>query len=223
MLKSGIDLAGWLCCTAYCNNNTNHGTGCYRGTKAEPTKTEEKITLKWALWDYDTTVYWGALIDAYKAVKPNVTIQYTDLGSTDYSTVLAAELSGKGTEFDIVTIKDVPGYATLVQKNTLEPLDDYIKKAGTDLSVFGGITNQVTVNGKLYELPFRSDFWVIFYNKDIFDRKGVPYPTNDMTFEQYDELARKVADTTFGSEDMVLTTTEKCCSAAGVLMASIPF
>ncbi len=168
--------------------------------KAEPTKTEEKITLKWALWDYDTTVYWGALIDAYKAVKPNVTIQYTDLGSTDYSTVLAAELSGKGTEFDIVTIKDVPGYATLVQKNTLEPLDDYIKKAGIDLSVFGGITNQVTVNGKLYELPFRSEFWVIFYNKDIFDRKGVPYPTNDMTFEQYDELARKVADTTFGSE-----------------------
>ena len=38
------------------------------------TPTEENITLKWALWDYETTVYWGALIDAYKKVKPNLTI-----------------------------------------------------------------------------------------------------------------------------------------------------
>lgn len=162
--------------------------------------TGDNITLKWALWDYDTTPYWGALIEEYKKVKPNVTIEYTDLGSTDYMTVLAAELSGSGSEFDVVTIKDVPGYATLVQKNTLEPLDSYIQKAGIDLSLFGGITDQVTVGGKLYELPFRSDFWVVFYNKDIFDRAGVEYPTNDMTFEEYDELARKVTDTTFGSE-----------------------
>ena len=56
------------------------------------------------------------------------------------------------------------------------------------------------MDGKLYELPFRSDFWVIFYNKDIFDRAGVEYPTNDMTFEEYDALARRVTDTTFGSE-----------------------
>jgi len=30
---------------------------------------EESITLKWALWDYDITPYWGALIDNYKAAK----------------------------------------------------------------------------------------------------------------------------------------------------------
>ena len=85
---------------------------------------DENITLKWALWDYDTTPYWAALIEEYKKVKPNVTIEYTDLGSTDYMTVLAAELSGSGREFDVVTIKDA-SYATLVQKNTLEPLDSY--------------------------------------------------------------------------------------------------
>jgi multiple sugar transport system substrate-binding protein len=161
---------------------------------------EEEIVLRWALWDYDTTPYWKALVDTYKKVKPNVTIEHTDLGSADYSTVLATELSGSGSKFDIVTIKDVPGYATLVQKNTLEPLDSYISAAGIDLSAFGGITDQVTVDGKLYELPFRSDFWLLFYNKDIFDRAGVPYPSNDMTFEEYDELARKVTDTTFASE-----------------------
>ena len=123
-----------------------------------------------------------------------------DLGSTDYMTVLATELSGSGSDFDVVTIKDVPGYATLVSKNTLEPLDSYISNAGIDLSQYGGVDSQISVNGSLYELPFRNDFWVIFYNKDIFDAAGVSYPTNDMTFEQYDELARKVADPTFGQQ-----------------------
>lgn len=160
----------------------------------------EPVTLKWAIWDKDITPYWQAIKEEYEATHENVTVEMIDLGSTDYMTVLATELSGSGSEFDVVTIKDVPGYATLVSKNTLEPLDDYISSAGIDLSQYGGVDEQVTVDGKLYELPFRNDFWVVFYNKDIFDAAGVGYPTNDMTFEEYDELARKVTDTTYGAQ-----------------------
>lgn len=165
-----------------------------------PTDDAEQITLKWAIWDQDTTPYWQALKEGYEAKNPNVTIEMVDLGSTDYMTVLATELSGSGTDFDLVTIKDVPGYATLVQKNTLEPLNSYIESAGIDLSQYGGATDQVTVDGELYELPFRNDFWVIFYNKDLFDAAGVDYPTNDMTFEEYDALARQVASDEFGAQ-----------------------
>ena len=157
----------------------------------------EAVTLKWAIWDKDTTPYWQALKDAYEAANPNVTLEMVDLGSADYMTVLATELSGSGSDFDVVTIKDVPGYA---YKRQLEPLDSYISAAGIDLSQYGGVDAQITVNGSLYELPFRNDFWVVFYNKDIFDAAGVAYPTNDMTFEEYDALARQVADPTFGSQ-----------------------
>ncbi len=160
----------------------------------------EPVTLKWAIWDKETTTYWQALADAYTAAYPNVTIEMVDLGSTDYMTVLATELSGDGSDFDVVTIKDVPGYATLVQKNAILPLDDYIAADGVDLDMYAGATDQVTVDGSLYELPFRNDFWVLFYNKDLFDAAGVDYPTNDMTFDEYDELARKLTDTTFGSQ-----------------------
>ncbi len=170
-------------------------------TAKEAETTEgEPVTLKWAIWDKDSTPYWVALKEGYEAANPNVTIEMVDLGSTDYMTVLATELSGSGSDFDVVTIKDVPGYATLVSKNTLEPLDSYISEAGIDLSQYGGVDKQITVDGSLYELPFRNDFWVVFYNKDIFDAAGVDYPTNDMTFEEYDELARKVADPTFGAQ-----------------------
>ena len=160
----------------------------------------EPVTLTWAIWDEATTQYWGDIKAAYEAANPNVTIEMVDLGSQDYMTVLATELSGSGSDFDVVTIKDVPGYATLVSKNTLEPLDAYISEAGIDLAQYGGVDKQITIDGSLYELPFRNDFWVVFYNKDLFDAKGVPYPTNDMTFEEYDALARQVTDTTFGSQ-----------------------
>jgi len=172
--------------------------------EAAPAATEEAaaepVTLTWAIWDEATTQYWGDIKAAYEAANPNVTIEMVDLGSQDYMTVLATELSGSGSDFDVVTIKDVPGYATLVSKNTLEPLDAYISEAGIDLAQYGGVDKQITIDGSLYELPFRNDFWVVFYNKDLFDAKGVPYPTNDMTFEEYDALARQVTDTTFGSQ-----------------------
>ena len=54
------------------------------------------------------------------------------------------------------------------------------------------LVEQITVDDTYYALPFRQDFWVVFYNKDLFDKAGVDYPTNDMTLEEYDALARQV-------------------------------
>ena len=160
----------------------------------------EEVTLKWALWDISSTVYYEPLIEAYEAAHPGVRIEMVDLGSTDYSTVLGTQLSGSGSDFDVVTIKDVPGYVTLVNKGVLEALDERIGQDEIDLGQYSGITDQVTIDGALYELPFRSDIWVLYYNKDVFDNAGVDYPTNDMTWEEYDALARSVADNTPGEE-----------------------
>lgn len=161
-----------------------------------------ETVLKWAAWDLKTAYYWQAVADAYTSQHPDVRIELTDLGSSDYMTVLATELSGSGSDFDIVTIKDVPGYATLVGKGVLEPLDERIASDGIDLTKYSGTTEQVTADGKLYELPFRTDFWLLYYNKDIFDEAGVAYPTNDMTLDEYDQLVRSVAKQGFGDEQI---------------------
>ena len=160
----------------------------------------DQITMKWAMWDKDIMPYYTPIIEAYEAKNPGVKIELVDLGGSGYQTVLATQLTGSGSDFDIATIKDVPGYTTLVNKGVLEPLDSYIEKDGIDLSGYKGLTDQVKVDDKLYELPFRSDFWVLFYNKDVFDKAGVAYPTNDMTFEQYDQLARQMTNTEPGQE-----------------------
>lgn len=191
---------------AACGSSTSETTTAASGDAAETTAADtaaasgDATTLKWAVWDISKTPYYEPLITAFEEQHPGVTVEMVDLGFTDYMTVLATQLSGSGSDFDVVTIKDVPGYATLVNKGVLEALDDRIAADGVDLSLYGGVTDQVTVDGKLYELPFRNDIWVLYYNKDVFDAAGVAYPTNDMTWEEYDALARSLTDTTPGSE-----------------------
>lgn len=185
---------------AGCGNggNTVETTKAVEATSAGKTETAtteaevEPVTLTWALWDWEATTYYEPLIDAYLAENPHVTIDYLDLGSADYQTMLSAQLSGGADDIDIITVKDIPGYATMVNAGQLEPLNDHISAKGMDTSLYGGTTDQITIDNNLYALPFRSDFWVIYYNKDLFDAAGVAYPSNDMTFEEYDALARQM-------------------------------
>lgn len=165
---------------------------------AETNSTEdEQIVLKWAHWD---PVQTSAYIDAYESTHPNVKIEFVDFTADNWSTNITTELSGSGTEIDIVSNKDTPSYATLVKKGALMPLDDYIENSDIDLSPVETLMNQVSVDGSTYVVPIDSSFWVVFYNKDIFDRAGVAYPTNDMTFDEFDELARSLTKTDFGAE-----------------------
>lgn len=151
---------------------------------------EENVTLTWALWDKESTAYWQAMADGYMAAHPNVTIEMVDLGSTDYMTQLATQLAGGNGELDVLSIKDIPGYSNLINLEVLEPMND---KLARDTADFNGIIEQLTAeDGNFYAVPFRSDFWVIFYNKDLFDKAGVAYPTNDMTLDEYDALARQM-------------------------------
>ena len=153
---------------------------------------DEAVTLNWALWDKDSTAYWQALADGYMESHPNVTIEMTDLGSTDYMTQLATQLAGGNGELDVLSIKDIPGYSNLI--GMLEPLSG---KLTTDESKFNGVLEQLTAeDGNYYAVPFRSDFWVVYYNKDIFDQAGVEYPTNDMTMADFDAKIREVYEKT---------------------------
>lgn len=159
-------------------------------TLAIPAMAAEEETLTWALWDLESTAYWQALADGYEASHEGVKIEIVDLGSTDYMTSLATQLAGGNGELDVLSIKDIPGYANLINLEVLEPMNDHLT---TPVESFGGILEQLTADdGNFYAVPFRSDFWVLFYNKDLFDAAGVDYPTNDMTMEEFDALARQM-------------------------------
>jgi multiple sugar transport system substrate-binding protein len=153
------------------------------------------VKLKIILWDLNQTTYMQPIVDAYTAKHPNVSFEYINIPANEYGQKLAIMLAGGDTS-DIVSVKDIPMYASMVAKKQIEPLNSYIARDKIDLAQYSGVTDQITVDKVLYALPFRSDIWILYYNKDAFDKAKVPYPTNDMTWEQYAELAKKVANGT---------------------------
>ncbi len=157
----------------------------------------EDITLNWALWDYSNTAFFGPLIDAYEASHPGINIEYTDLGSADYNQMVMTQLTGGGSDLDIVSIKDIPGYAQLVSTGRLANLSE-MGILPEDTSGYGGLVETLELNDAVYGFPFRTDFWILYYNKALFDDAGVAYPTNDMTWAEFDEKARALT-TGFGA------------------------
>jgi multiple sugar transport system substrate-binding protein len=97
-----------------------------------------------------------------------------------------------GEQADIIALKDMPSYSNYAKNKQLAPLDDYIAKDKVDLKNYNGITDSIKLDSKLYALPYMSDFWLMYYNKDIFDKAKVSYPASDMTWRQYSDLTKKL-------------------------------
>lgn len=74
----------------------------------------------------------------------------------------------------------------------IEPL---VKKYKTDLSRFEPqaleMIRQMS-GGKLYALPFDTAASVIYYNKNLFDKFGVAYPKDDMTWDELYNMSVKL-------------------------------
>lgn len=117
-----------------CQQNQNIARfliGFDRQFDASGTASGDQVTLNWAVWDKESTAYWQAMADGYMAANPNVTIEMTDLGSTDYMTQLATQLAGGNGELDILTIKDIPGYSNLINLEMLVPMNDILERPTT--------------------------------------------------------------------------------------------
>ena len=152
---------------------------------------DEAQTLTVVTWDAGTTPYLVAQKEAFEASHPGVTVEYVDVASQDYMIKATTMLTG-GDASDVYMVKELPHLLDWQAAGFAAPLNSYIEASSYDLSGFAGIESNYAVEGEQYALPFRSDFWVLFYNKDLFDAAGVEYPTNDMTWEQYAELAKKL-------------------------------
>jgi multiple sugar transport system substrate-binding protein len=63
------------------------------------------------------------------------------------------------------------------------------------MAQYKGADDELRYEGNYYALPYMMNIYCIFYNKTMFDKVGVPYPSDDMTWEEYADLCEKM---TFG-------------------------
>ena len=139
---------------------------------------EGGTTLTIACWDLTTTPYYEAIKTAYEAANPDVTIEWVDLASQDYAVKTSTMLAGGDTPPDLYAVKELSDLQNWAKEGFVVNLDERIAADGLDMSKYAGMDTCYTYtgDGSYYALPFRADYWVMFYNKDIFDQAGVALP-----------------------------------------------
>ena len=86
-----------------------------------------------------------------------------------------------------------PDYYGLMTKN-FEDLNPYVKKDNIDLNAVitdGMIKDYYRPSGKLEAMPLLANCFVYIYNKDLFDKVGVPYPTDNWSWTDLANMAPK--------------------------------
>ncbi|HHT91147.1 MAG: sugar ABC transporter substrate-binding protein [Bacillota bacterium] len=154
-----------------------------------PLAQAQQITLKFACWDYELNGYDKTLIEEFEKANPDIKVEVYDMPASEYPDKMLIVLAG-GEDIDVFYAKDPTMYGGLVLRKQIMPLDELIARDGVDLAGYGGNLENVKIDDTIYGLPYRGDFWILFYNKDLFDSFGVPYPTNDMTWEEFEETAK---------------------------------
>lgn len=149
------------------------------------------VTIKVGVWDLATSAYYADLVKEFEAKNPGIKVEPLDSPSTDYTNKLTIQLNG-GSDIDVFWIKDGDTTLSFANRGQLADLSAYIRKDNIDLTAYNGLAERFNIGGKIVAIPASSGWYVLYYNKDIFDKAGVPYPSHDMTWEQYEALAKRL-------------------------------
>ena len=166
-------------------------TTIFAGGSQESAASDGTTKLTFAVWDYTQNVYLAKAIEAFQAANPDITIEVQDTPAADYITKLNTQLNG-GSNVDLFLIKEADKTKTFYDRGQLANLTPYVEAASIDMSAYNGTDANFTFDGNLYGMPLRTDQYVLFYNKDIFDAAGVAYPDNDMTWTEFEEIAAQI-------------------------------
>lgn len=167
-------------------------SGCSSGgesTNSGESKTgEEKVKIKFSLWDK----FPQNIIDEFNKKYPEIEIEIVQTPDSDYSQKVNQMLVG-GTAPDVILAfeTDLPKFA---ESGSIISLDDYVKKSDLiDESDFIPAVEKLSAEtGGNYGLPWAYASEILFYNKDLFDKAGVEYPSENWTWKDFENAAKEL-------------------------------
>jgi multiple sugar transport system substrate-binding protein len=137
------------------------------------------------------------IVDPVKKKYPYISMELIRSSPTAKAEELVA--AGDFPDMIFTGLGSVVNYKKLGLLTDLNPL---IKKFNFPIDNFEPrIINQVKVygdKGELYAVPYLENFSALFYNKDIFDKYGVPYPKDNMMWPDVIKLAKQISGKTTG-------------------------
>ena len=159
--------------------------GC--GAVLPPTPTPTPVEITFSYSDSSLTGYYENAKKQFEAANPRLTVKL--ISSSPYGF-----FGSSGTNLDVAEIGQ-PFLATLAKAGFLRALDPILQGPdGLDLAEFSpGTVDACRWHGQLYALPLGVDPQLLYYNRDLFDAAGVPYPSNDWTWDDFLQAAQRIA------------------------------
>jgi multiple sugar transport system substrate-binding protein len=159
-------------------------TACDASGTDSTTSSDGKTVIKVAVWNYQSTPEFKALFDGFEATHPKIDVQPVDILADSYPDKITTMLAG-GDTTDVLTMKNVTDYARYATRGQLKPLTAQAAKA--DKASYSGLEN-FDLKGQYYALPYRQDFWALFYNKDLVGDTDMSH----LTWDDYAKLAKRL-------------------------------
>ena len=130
-----------------------------------------------------------ALIAAFEKENPGVKVNLVTAPFDSYFTKLQTDIAA-GNAPDVLET-NYENFATLASKGVLRPitLDGSASK-----TFYPAALNAFKFGGRQYALPISFSTVVLFYNKDLFDKAGVKYPTAAWKWQDVLNAAQKIND-----------------------------
>lgn len=140
-----------------------------------------KLTLSGWPGNPDEEAAITAGVEAFNAKHSDIQLIWEPIPG-DYFSTLKTRLSG-GTGPDIFYV-DVFVFEELATSNSMLSLDTYIKKDGFKLSdYYNSLVEAFQYKNRTYGIAKDFSTLALYFNKSIFDKCGVAYPTNDETWD----------------------------------------
>ncbi len=152
----------------------------------------EAVELSYLGWS-DEESYLTKVFDEFTSMNPNITINASFSAGDDYYPKILTMLSSGAADFDVFSVNGVGLLSTYSDLAGLYDLTEYIERDAIDTVIYGPSMNDMIMDGKHLVLPYRSSCFGLFYNKDIFDEAGEPYPEN-ITWDEYAEIAARLTN-----------------------------
>ena len=166
------------------------GEGASQGDAAGP---GEDIAgeIRYAFWDAAQQSYLEKCVEEFNKLYPNIKITLEPSVWDEYWTKLEAGATG-GSIADVFWMNG-PNITKYAKGDILLPIDDLLAGSDLDKSNYPeGLVSLYHIDGKQYALPKDFDTVGVWYNKQIFDEAGVPYPSDDWTWEDMVDIAKQL-------------------------------
>lgn len=139
-----------------------------------------------------------SVIESFEKSNPNIKVNLELAPFNELMESIEIRLSAQSNDIDLFFV-DAPLVANYTLKGYLEPLESYLNVAPDETWVESAV-NTVTYNNELMAAPLNNSSMILFYNKELFDDNGIPYPKEDerMTWEELVEVSLELNDNTNG-------------------------